>query len=38
MPADELTALQLQATRLFFSLSASAGFAVAGDAALLASA
>ena len=36
MPADALTRLQLQATRLFFSLTESAGFAVAGGAALLA--
>lgn len=36
MPSDELTPLQLQATRLFFSLPQSAGFAVAGGAALLA--
>jgi hypothetical protein len=36
VPADALTPLQLQATRLFFSLPARAGFAVAGGAALLA--
>jgi hypothetical protein len=36
VPAGELTRLQLQATRLFFSLAESAGFAVAGGAALLA--
>jgi hypothetical protein len=34
--ADPLTPLQVQATRLFFSLPASAGFAVAGGAALIA--
>jgi len=34
VPADALTHLQLHATRLFFSLPASAGFAVAGGAAL----
>jgi hypothetical protein len=34
--APELTHLQIQATRLFFSLPESAGFAVAGGAALLA--
>jgi len=36
MPSDALTHLQLRATRLFFSLPESAGFAVAGGAALLA--
>jgi hypothetical protein len=36
VPADALTPLQRQATHLFFSLPASAGFAVAGGAALLA--
>lgn len=36
MPPVELTPLQLRATRLFFSLNESAGFAVAGGAALLA--
>jgi Nucleotidyl transferase AbiEii toxin, Type IV TA system len=36
VPPDELTPLQLRATRLFFSLPESAGFAVAGGAALLA--
>jgi hypothetical protein len=36
VPADELTRLQLHATRLFFRLPASTGFAVAGGAALLA--
>lgn len=36
MTADPLTPLQVQATRLFFSLPASAGFAVAGGAALIA--
>jgi Nucleotidyl transferase AbiEii toxin, Type IV TA system len=34
--ADPLTPLQVQATRLFFSVPASAGFAVAGGAALIA--
>jgi Nucleotidyl transferase AbiEii toxin, Type IV TA system len=34
--ADPLTTLQVQAARLFFSLPASAGFAVAGGAALIA--
>jgi Nucleotidyl transferase AbiEii toxin, Type IV TA system len=34
--ASPLTALQVQAARLFFSLPASAGFAVAGGAALIA--
>ena len=36
MSPDPLTPLQVQATRLFFSLPASAGFAVAGGAALIA--
>lgn len=36
MSNDGLSSLQLQATRLFFSLPESAGFAVAGGAALLA--
>jgi hypothetical protein len=36
MNADPLTPLQVQATRLFFNLPASAGFAVAGGAALIA--
>lgn len=36
MNAGPLTPLQVQATRLFFSLPASAGFAVAGGAALIA--
>jgi hypothetical protein len=36
VPSDALTPLQLRATRLFFSLPESAGFAVAGGAALLA--
>jgi Nucleotidyl transferase AbiEii toxin, Type IV TA system len=36
MPSDSLTPLQLEATRLFFSLPESAGFAVAGGAALIA--
>jgi hypothetical protein len=36
MPSDSLTRLQLQATRLFFNLPESAGFAVAGGAALVA--
>ncbi|MGC2311009.1 MAG: nucleotidyl transferase AbiEii/AbiGii toxin family protein [Candidatus Babeliaceae bacterium] len=36
MPPGALTPLQLQATRLFFSLPQSAGFAVAGGAALIA--
>ncbi len=36
MSNDGLTRLQLQAARLFFSLPGSAGFAVAGGAALLA--
>jgi hypothetical protein len=32
MPPGELTPLQVQATRLFFSLPESEGFAVAGGA------
>jgi Nucleotidyl transferase AbiEii toxin, Type IV TA system len=36
MNAGPLTPLQIQATRLFFSLPASAGFAVAGGAGLIA--
>jgi hypothetical protein len=36
MGPDPLTPLQVQATRLFFSLPASTGFAVAGGAALIA--
>lgn len=36
MNTGPLTPLQIQATRLFFSLPASAGFAVAGGAALIA--
>lgn len=36
MAPGALTALQIQATRLFFSLPQSAGFAVAGGAALIA--
>jgi Nucleotidyl transferase AbiEii toxin, Type IV TA system len=36
MQPGDLTPLQIQATRLFFSLPQSAGFAVAGGAALLA--
>jgi len=36
VPAGALTRLQVQAARLFFSLPASAGYAVAGGAALLA--
>jgi hypothetical protein len=36
VPAGALTPLQIQATRLFFSLPQSAGFAVAGGAALIA--
>ncbi len=36
MNGGPLTPLQVEATRLFFSLPASAGFAVAGGAALIA--
>lgn len=36
MPSGALTPLQIQTTRLFFSLPQSAGFAVAGGAALIA--
>ena len=36
MCADSLTPLQVSATRLFFSLPESVGFAVAGGAALIA--
>jgi Nucleotidyl transferase AbiEii toxin, Type IV TA system len=36
MPPESLTHLQLEATRLFFDLPESAGFAVAGGAALVA--
>lgn len=36
MPPGELTPLQVEATRLFFSLPQSTGFAVAGGAALIA--
>ena len=36
MPPGALTPLQVKATRLFFSLPQSAGFAVAGGAALIA--
>lgn len=36
MPSGALTPLQIRATRLFFSLPQSAGFAVAGGAALIA--
>jgi hypothetical protein len=35
MPARLLTPLQMEATQLFFSLPQSAGFAVAGGAALI---
>jgi hypothetical protein len=36
MSSSPLTSLQVEATRLFFSLPDSAGFAVAGGAALIA--